>query len=400
MAKTLKILLPTLVLLLGVGVALVVINSRPAVDRQETTALPPLVRVMRVEPRDLELVVRSQGTVAPLIESTIVAEIAGRVDWTSPAFAEGGFFDRGDPLVRIDRRDYELAVSQAEAQVAQARVRLQLEEAEAELAREEWRQLGEGEANPLALREPQLAEAQAAVLAAGAALEKAQLDLERTTIRAPFDGRVRSKQVDIGQFVNRGTPVAAVYSTDSAEIRLPVPKDELRFVGLDPSYRLSEAGTSPSVQLRAEIGGKSTNWEGTIVRTGSEFDRRSRMLPLFARVEDPLRRHRAAAGEPLPMGLFVDAFIDGIEVEGVFVLPRSALRGGSEVLIVDEEDRLRFRPVEVLRTERDRVIVDRGLSPGERVCISQIETVVDGMPVRTVLEETPIDIEGDEEARL
>ncbi len=401
MTRKAKIFLPIAVLLIGFAVAMAIVKAKPTVDRQEAAALPPLVRVMEAQPQDLDLIVRSQGTVRPLVESTAVAQVAGRIDWVSSSFAEGGFFSKGDKLVQIDPRDYELAVSQAEAQVAQAQVRLQLEEAEAALAREEWLELGSGDGSPLALREPQLAEAKATIQAAEATLEKAQLDLERTSIRAQFDGRIRAKLVDLGQFVNRGTPIANVHSTDVAEIRLPVGKDELIFVGLDPSLRLhSSDDQGPEVVLRAQIGRSDFVWRGMIVRTGSEFDASTRMLPLFARVEDPLRRQPGAAGAPLPMGLFVDAEIGGIAVENVFALPRSAVREGSQVLVVDEESRLRLRDVRIVRAERDRVLIQSGLAADDLVCISQIETVVEGMQVRTQLETPIISTDADEEATL
>jgi len=401
MTRKIKILLPVAVLLIGVAVAVAIVKARPTVDRQEAAALPPLVRVMEVQPEDLALTVHSQGTVKPQVESTLVAQVAGRIDWVSPVFAEGGFFSRGDRLVQIDSRDYQVAVSQTEAQVAQAQVRLQLEQAEAELAREEWRDLGTGDGSPLALREPQLAEARAAVQAAEAALQKAQLDLERTAIRTQFDGRLRAKLVDLGQFVNRGTPLATVYSTDTAELRLPVRKEDLIFLGLDPSLQLTDGdGTGPAVVLRTQIGNLDYVWEGRIVRTGSEFDAKTRMLPLFAQVRDPLRRQPSAVGAPMPMGIFVDAEIAGVELEDVYVLPRSAVRGTSQVLVVDEESRLRIRDVEIVRAQRDQVLIQAGLTPDELVCISQIETVVDGMRVRTLLEEPVIATDADEEAAL
>ena len=401
MTAKVKIFLPIIVILIGMATALAIIKARPTVDRQEAAALPPLVRVMKAQPQDLDLVVRSQGTVRPLVESTMVAQVAGRVDWVSPAFAEGGFFSKNDKLVQIDPRDYELAASQAEAQVAQALVRLQLEEAEAELAREEWQELGTGDGSPLALREPQLAEAKASVQAAEAVLQKAQLDLERTSIRAQFDGRVRSKLVDLGQFINRGAPVANVHSTHTAEIRLPVRQDELPFVGLDPSLRLDSGdGGGPEVLLRARIGRSDISWSGVIVRTGSEFDPSTRMLPLFARVEDPMRRQPGAEGTPLPMGLFVDAEIGGIHLQNVFILPRSAVRDEDQVLVVDEDGRLRIRGVEIVRAERERVLVQSGLSPDDLVCVSQIETVVDGMQVRTSLENPAVSTDAGEEAEL
>ena len=401
MTKTIKILLPIAALLLGLAIAVAVVKARPTVDRQQTAALPPLVRVIEAQSTDLQLIVRSQGTVRPLVESTMVAQVAGRIEWVSPAFAEGGFFQQGDRLIQIDRRDYQLAVSQADAQVAQAQVRLQLEEAEAELAREEWQELGSGSSNPLALREPQLAEAKARVQAAEAALQKARLDLERTAIQAQFDGRIRAKLVDLGQFINRGTPIANVYSTQAAEVRLPVRQDDLLFVGLDPGLRLdAKAEFRPGVALRARIGGVEHAWRGDIVRTGSEFDVNTRMLPLFARIEDPLRREVGATGDPLPMGLFVDAEIDGVELQDVFALPRAAIREGSRVLVVDEESRLRIRDIEIVRLERDRALVKTGLTPYDLVCVSQIETVVDGMSVRTQLENSVFSTDASQEEEL
>ncbi len=401
MTKTAKIILPLIVLLVGVAVAVAIVKARPTVDRQDTAALPPLIRIIEARPTDLTLTVHSQGTVRPVVESTMVAQVAGRISWVAPSFAEGGFFSQGEKLLQIDSRDYRLAVSQAEAQVAQATVRLQLEEAEAELAREEWQDLGSGEANPLALREPQLAEARASVQAAAAALEKAQLDLERTVLRAQFDGRIRTKLVDLGQFINRGTPVANVFATAAAEIRLPVRKDDLAFVGLGPSLQLDRASTSgPEVVLRARIGRQDYSWQARIVRTGSELDPATRMLPLFARVEDPLRRRSDTQGEALPMGLFVQAEIGGIELQNVFLLPRSAVRDGSQVLVVDQENRLYFRDVEIVRAERDLALIGSGLEAGDRVSVSQIETVVDGMRVRTQLQDQLIDTDSSTEAEL
>ena len=401
MTRKAKIFLPIAVLLIGVALAVAIVKARPSVDRQEAAALPPLVRVMEAQAQDLVLVVRSQGTVRPLVESTAVAQVAGRIDWVSPSFAEGGFFSKGDKLVQIDRRDYELAVSQAEAQVAQAQVRLQLEEAEAALAREEWLELGSGDGSPLALREPQLAEARAAIQAAEAALEKARLDLERTSIRAQFDGRIRSKLVDLGQFINRGTPVANVHSTDVAEIRLPVGKDELTFVGLDPSLRLHGADDrGPEVVLRAQIGRSDFAWRGVIVRTGSEFDANTRMLPLFARVEDPygvnLERRECRcrwACSSMPRSV-----VSGLKTSSSCHVRPSAR--DPRCWLSTRKSRLRIRDVEIVRAERDRVLIQSGLAADDLVCVSQIETVVEGMQVRTLLETPVISTDADEEATL
>ena len=383
--KMAKILLPLLVVLLGLGAAVTLIRSKSEVERSSPVSKPPLVRVMEVEMAELRLTVESQGTVQPRVESSLVAQVSGRIDWVSTDFAEGGFFTQGQELVRIEERDFRLAVAQAEAQVAQATVQLELEQAEAELASEEWGELVEGEPSDLALRRPQLAEAQARLQAAQASLEQAELDLERTRIRAPFAGRVRSTEVDLGQFLSRGIVLARIYSTDAVEIRLPVTKEQIAFLNLGPQLVLrsgDEAG--PSVSIRGRIGDKTYDWPGYIVRTGSEFDPRTRMLPLFARVDDPYGKAREVAGAPLPVGLFVEAVIEGRLLENAVTVPREALRADNQLLIVDAESRLRFRDVKPFRIERDSAVLVGGLEDGDRVCISQLDTVIDGMEVRTI----------------
>jgi RND family efflux transporter MFP subunit len=355
---------------------------------------------MEVRHSELPLTVESQGTVRPRVESSLVAQVDGRIDWVSKDFAEGGFFKKGQELVRIEDRDFRLVVAQAEAQVAQARVQVELEKAEADLAREEWSELVDGEPTALALREPQLAEAKARLQAARAMLERAELDLERTRIRASFDGRVRSTLVDLGQFVGRGTSLARVYSTDAAEIRLPVAKDQLDYLDLGDGLNLAGAeGQGPDVAIRGTIGDRSYSWSGRIVRAGSEFDPQTRMLPLFARVDDPFGAAREAAGAPLPIGLFVDAEIQGKRLLEAVVVPRQAIRSGNQVLVVDDQGRIEFRQVELFRIDRDVAVLISGLSDGERVCVSALDTAIEGMRVRTV-EDAPFQTDADHEEAM
>ena len=211
------------------------------------------------------------------------------------------------------------------------------------------------------------------------------MNLTRTQVRAPFDGRVREKRVDVGQFVGAGAPVAEIFSTDSAEGRLPVSEDALGFLDVDLGRTL-DAGAGPEVVLTGRLGGASVGWQGRIVRSDSQFDSRTRMLNLFARVEDPFGLGVESA-TPLPMGLFVSATIAGKSAIDVVVVPREAIRDSDQVLVVESGDRLRFRTVEILRLQGDHALVRAGLEPGEKVCVSPLETVVDGMSVRIQLEE-------------
>lgn len=384
-----KILLPFLILLFGAAGAFFLLRSRTEVETAPPVISVPLVRVVAVDLRPVRLDVVAQGTVLPRIQTQLTARLAGEVRWTARSFEVGGFFRRGDVLLRLDDRDVALAVSRAKAQVAQARVQVAQQEAEAELAAEEWQQLGEGEASPLTLRQPQVAQAKATLAAAEADLAKAELDLERTRIVAPFDGRVRAKSVDLGQFVAPGTPLAVIHAIDFAEVRLPIADDQLRFLELPFAFRNGDAGRpGPRVQLRSNFGGQEHTWQGHIVRSEGEVDTRTRMLSLVARVEDPYGRPESAAHDdtplrpPLAVGLFVEATIEGRSVPSATVLPRAALRQNSRVLVVDDDNRLRYRAVQVIRTWGDEVYIGEGLAGGEKVCLSPLDIVVDGMKVR------------------
>ena len=397
MKRRAKLLLPLLVLAAGAAIAAVIIKSKPRVERRPAAAPAPLVRVVEVRLRQVPLNVRAQGTVEPSTQATLVAQVAGRIDRVARQFAAGAFFRRGETLLWIEDADYRLAVAQAEAAVAQASVGLEREEAEAELALREWAELGQGQASPLTRREPQLAQARATLAAAEAALEQARLNLSRTRVEAPYDGRVRARRADVGQFVAPGTPLATVFSTATAEVRVPVPREDLAFLGLDLG-RGDYGDEGPEVRLTGAAAAGEQSWSGRVVRTDGGFDPRTRMLGLYVEVDDPFAR-RGGGGAVLPMGLFVEAEIRGRLADGVAVLPRSALRDGDRVLVA-EEGRLRFRPVEVVRTLSDEVVIGGGLEAGELVCVSNLETVVDGMRVRSVREDAPLETDEQREARL
>jgi len=384
MKKWLKVVLPLVVLALGVGVALLLIKFAKPVKAEKPNPLPIRVSIVTAHRTDHQYVVQTQGTVEPRTEIQLSAEVAGRITWVSPSLESGGFFEAGDKLVEVEATDYELAQVQARAQVEDARLRLLLEEAEGQVAGKEWERLGQGQPNDLLLRKPQLAQARAALAAAEARLTQATRDLERCAILAPFAGRVGDKLVDMGQFVTRGTPVARLYSVDYAEVRLPLSADQLAYVQLPLDYRgESPAEHHPAVRLRASLGGRVHEWEGVIDRVEGEIDVRTRMVFAVARVEDPYGRTAHTNRPPLASGLFVEADILGSTVRDVFVLPRTALRDANTVLVLDNEQRLHRRTVEVARAERQDVVISQGLQDGEVICTSPLDVYVEGMRVRT-----------------
>ncbi|MHC5028949.1 MAG: efflux RND transporter periplasmic adaptor subunit, partial [Planctomycetota bacterium] len=360
-----------------------IVSSAPEVDTVVPEPVVPLVRVLEVQPTAMTQRVTSNGTVMPRTEATLVAEVSGRIVSVAESFASGGFFEAGEELVRLDARDYELALTRAEAEVARAEVAVAREEAEGDMARREWTALGRtGEPPALVARGPQLAEARAAVAAAGAALAQAELNLERTRILAPYAGRVREKQADIGQFVGATQPLARIYAADYAEVRLPVADDQLAFLDLPLAYRGGSSTPGPSVRLTATFAGQVHEWRGRIVRTEGEIDPRTRTLNLIARIDDPYARQ--GNRPPLAVGMFVESDIEGRRVPDLVALPRVAIRDGDvpRVLVVDGNT-LRFRTVTVTRREGDVVYVSEGLTAGDRVCISPLEAPTDGMLVRT-----------------
>jgi RND family efflux transporter MFP subunit len=381
----LLVLVPVLIIALSAAGAYVMIKARQEPEVRPPETPPPLVRVAEVESTDVRFTVTSQGTVRPRTETTLVPEVSGRVIEVSPSLVAGGFFENGDVLLRIESGDYERNLITSRSQVRQAELRLAQEEAEAEVANNEWKELYPEEvAPPLTSRSLQLAEARAALEAAKARVLQAEEDLDRTVIRAPFAGRVRDKRVDLGQFVTRGQAIAEIYSVDRAEVRLPIRDRDLAFVDLPLVYR-GDTGRQPRprVILRANFAGAVYEWEGHIDRTEGEIDAKTRMVHAVAVVDDPYSYKKNVDRPPLAAGMFVEAEILGTEAAGVVVLPRSALRDDNRVLVIDGDQRLRFREIEISRIKRDRVIVQGGLTPGERVCVTPLTAVTDGMKVRT-----------------
>ena len=378
----LKGVLPLALLGVAALAAITMIRNRPEAEIQPPQIAPPGVRVHAVELEDVDLSVISEGTVQPRTESELVPEISGRVISISPSFAEGGFFEEGDTLLEIDPFDYQQAVIAARSQLAQSRLRLAQEEAEAEIAQREWDEIGEGDPRALTLREPQLEDARAGVAAAEANLVRAERDLDRAEVRAPYAGRVRRKNVDVGQFVTIGNSVGTIYSVDVAEIRLPLPDAELAYLDLPLSYRGSETRLGPRVTVRTTFAGATHAWDGRIVRTESEIDPVSRMVHVVAEVMDPYSSGPDPNRPPLAVGMYVDAEIEGRRFGRLAVIPRAALRGRDQVMLVDEESRLRFRTIDILRLTTASIYVRDGLQTGERVAISTVDSPTDGMLVQ------------------
>lgn len=374
---------PGLVLLIGLSLAYLVLVSKPSPEsRAPVPGRAPVVTVTRVQLQDAALSVNTQGTVQPRRQINVVSQVAGRVEGTSPQFAEGGFFDEDSELVKVEASDYEFALIRAKARVAEAEQLVATEKGRVRQASREWRDLGNDEANQLFLRKPQLASAEAALRAARADLGQAQLNLQRTSISVPFNGRISEKYVDVGQYIALGTPVARVYATDVVEVRLPLTDRQVALLDLPLTFEDNSVigGTGALVTLSARFAEQQWQWQGQIVRTDASIDLDSRVVYAVVEVEHPFTRVEGSNRPPLGIGLYVDAEIAGRQISQLAILPRQAVRNDSTVLLVDENNRIQPRPVTLVKSNQQQAWL-LGLHEQERVVVTHIPLAVAGMEV-------------------
>lgn len=380
MRNFLRYTLPLGIILLSVAVvlAMVAISKGKRPERKDTLAKALLVDTIPVRVQALNLVVESQGTVLPRTETIVSSEVSGKVVNVSEHFVAGGFFRKGDVLLRIDPSDYDAALKRAEANLAAMQAQYADQKARSDQALKDWQNLGRtGEPSDLTLRKPQLAEAQAGVKSAEADVQKAQRDLERTAIRAPYDGLVRSKQTDIGQYLAPGTTLGVIFAIDTAEIRLPLAISDLQFLNLPTATAAANDERTP-VTLSAEGTGLRGQWQAEIVRTEGVIDQNSRVIYAVAQVIDPYAVLGQSQQPELRMGTFVRAEIEGIWLENIVMLPRPALKEGNTVLVVSPENELEIRNVDIIRAEPRTIYVKGGLKDGELVVITAIEAPIPG----------------------
>lgn len=376
------------IVVLGLVALMMVVMFATAPKPEEKGEAPhaPAVQFAVAHARPTTISLSVQGEARPRVEATLAAQVAGRIVWASPAFVDGGAFREGDVLARIDDADYRLAVVRARAQVAQSQEALAREQAEGELARQDWEALGRGEAPPLAVREPQMAQARAALDAAEAALRSAELDLSRASIRAPFTGRMRERRVNIGDYVGPGSPVALMFATDAMEIRVPLTDADLGSMRIPVGFTATAANPGPVAHVSNVTGGRVRTWEGRLVRTEASIDARTRLVYGVVEVRDPFNARHAA---PLAPGMFVSARLEGSSRETLVAAPRSALKRNEFVYVVTPENTIDVRQVRPAQTTADEVLFREGVADGERVVVSVLTSPRQGMAV------TPIDRAGE-----
>jgi len=381
--RVITFVLPLLVIIGAIAGFAVMSALKPKPDEKEdiVKALPVLTALAVQD--DVTLTVNVQGEVQPRTQINMVPQVSGLITYMSQKFIEGGRFNKGDLLVKIDPAEFELRVIQAKANVAQAETAITRETSEASIAKHDWEELGlSGRPTPLTLREPQMAEAEAQLASAQARLAEAELQLARTSLYAPFTGRVTLRHVDQGEFVTAGTQLGEIYAVDVMDVRLPMTNEELHRAGLTLGFEVSAKTPGILVSLSANVAGAQSQWQGRIVRTDSRFDSTTRVLFAYAEVRDPFGAG-ASDGVPLAPGIFVNAAVEGQKLDDIIVIPRSALRGNDKVYLAKDEI-LSIETVTVISSDRDRVILDGGIDVGDKVITSPIRGVADGMKIAVV----------------
>lgn len=385
----LHVLLAVVVLAAGVFTAYKLITSRKPPERVEQKLVAPLVEVRQLHAQDVEMVVSGYGTVSPKVQVEIVPQVSGKVVWVHPQFKPGGFIRGGEQILKIDPRDYELAVQQARAAVAEAQVRLDTEKAEAAVAREEWKRLHPDNepVSSLVFREPQIRQAQARLESSKAGLATAELNLERAQVSLPVDALVISERVDLGQYVMTGQSVGNAYGTEAVEIEVPLEDSELAWFDVPDNRALSSRSGSPAkgaaATVRADFAGAKRAWRGHVARTTGQVDRTSRLVSVVVEVPEPFSASDPES--PLLPGMFVQVLIKGKVLRQAVAVPVDAIRSGNKVWVV-EDGRLHIQALDIVRTDRDIAYTISGLGDGAIIVVSALDMVTEGMKVRVQTE--------------
>ncbi|MGS0680205.1 efflux RND transporter periplasmic adaptor subunit [Shewanella sp. 125m-7] len=371
---------PLFILFAFVVAAQLLISTKEAPEQKATEVPVPIVDVTEVQVQTVSLNLPSYGVVSPKYKTLLVTEVQGRMQSISNNFVAGGVVKKGDELAVIEPSDYEADLMQAQASLAQAKAALEEERAKGQVAKNDWQGYDGGIPPELGLRLPQLKQEQANVKFQQAALARAQRNLERTVIRAPFDGIIKARNVDLGQYVTLGTNLGELYDTRIAEVRLPLSNSDL-------AYLESVDNPDTDVTLSADLAGKTITWQGQIVRSEGVIDAENRMVYLVAEVKDPYLRGERNEGQlPLKYGTFVTAIIKGRTVEGIVKLPRHLVRD-NQVTIVNSDNSIELREVNVVKSDLENVYIKDSLTSGERISLTNLTNPEDGQMVKVIGEE-------------
>ncbi len=383
----LRIVISLLLIAAGIGGARFLIATKPTVNKRPPVKMEPLVRTKTLQPENYTLKIPAMGTVIPAHEISLEAQVAGEVIYMHPEFIEGGMLPEAMKILQINAKDYELAIMQKQKALADAEYAFKLEEGHQDVARREWDLLyGDQKINEveseLALRKPHLEKVQVEIAAAKAELEQAKINLQRTSLAAPFNVLVLNRYVDLGSQVTSQERLADLVGTDVYWVRVSLPVERLRWIQVPNG----QGGSGSMVKI---IYRQDNVRKGRVARLLPDLSQEGRMARLLIEVKDPLDLQVKEKKRPmLLLGEYVRVLIEGTELRDVYRIPRSALRNDSEVWIVDEESKLAIRPVKTIWRDEDSVVVLDGFRQGELLVVSDLAAPVGGMALRVEQPET------------
>ena len=342
---------------------------------------PPDVIIEILTPKDFQVQISSNGTTTPLTQTVLTAEVGGEVIYRSKKFAEGASVIEGEILAKIDDTDLQLQYKNALLQLANAEVQYSLQLAEAEVAKEAWDKIGDGVASDLTLKKPQLKQAEAFLEVAKAQVSSAAKKLNKTEIIAPYAGRIQNVNIDLGTTIIPGQPVGAMYTSSEIEITLAVKDNDLQFLSIPMDGRKLNPSEQASVVIESFYKGRTQSWKGKLERVDGVIDPVTRMINLIAVFKNDF----IESDKPnLPIGLFVEAKIDGITLKNIFEIPINSISEDNEVYIVDKDNQLELRELTILKKYSEFVIIQDGLKAGERIVTSKLSTASNGIKVNPV----------------
>jgi RND family efflux transporter MFP subunit len=377
-------------LIVGLVAAVGLVKAGSAAEKGTPPEKVDLVEAVTLAPADARASVQATGSVVADQQVTLVPEVAGRLVWVSEKLVPGARFAQGETIARVDGRDYQVALEAEQSRLRQAELELALEENRGQVAAREWELLGAeaGGDGKLARREPHLEVARANVEAVAASVRRAELNLSRTSIRAPFNAVVLQEMVDVGQVVGSGSQVAVLSGSDRVRVETSVPVDRLPALAI-PGVDGVAAGEGSPATVRHHLGnGRTLTFDGQVIGMGGQLDPLTRTATVIVAVDDPLEPQ--AGGLPLLVGAFVDVTLRGRTREDALTVPRTAVYDGETVWVV-HDDRLQPRTIQVGWSLAEEVEVVAGLSAGEQIVTTPLSAPVAGTRVRLVGEDGAAD---------
>ncbi|TWX68512.1 efflux RND transporter periplasmic adaptor subunit [Colwellia demingiae] len=389
MATKKQIIIPIVILAAGIAAMAVFSSMKKPPEEKAEVDNTPIVAVSEITVAPMTLEVSSYGIAKPKYETELIAQVNGEIVELSDTFLRGGFVKKNQLLARIDPNDYQAALIDAQASMATARAALEKEVAQGKVAEREWKQITDTSPTELSLRKPQLAQELARVKAAQASVLRAERNLERTEIRAPYDAMINSRNIGLGSYVGVGTKIGHVLGTATAEIRLPVADNQLAFLVKTES---TKQGVNAPVKLIGTYAGQDIEWQAIITRSEGVIDSKSRMSYLVAEINDPylLNSSSDSSDVPLRFGSYVNAKIMGYDISQATLVPRY-LVVKNKVAILDSESKLHYAVIDIVRQQGSNVVVANGLQDGDQLIVSALDYPVDGMKLALANDESKLE---------